>query len=87
MRLFAPRALDVSFAAAPAAHGPLSVAEGRLDPRLLFWFQADPAWERLAGTASGAFEESRKDQKRTREQSLKPEEAKEKKKGTCSNKI
>ena len=83
MRFFAPRALDVSIAAAPAAHGPLSVAEGRLGPRLLLWFQADPAWERLAGTASGAFEESRKDKKRTREQSLKPEEAKEKKKGIC----
>ena len=76
MRFFAPRTLDVPIAAAPAAQGPLSFAEGRLDPRLLLWLQADPAWERLAGTASGAFEEAKKNKKRTREQCLQPEEAK-----------
>ena len=56
MRFFAPRALDVPIAAEPAAQGPLSLAEGRLDPRLLLWLQTDPAWERLAGSASGAFD-------------------------------
>ena len=85
MRFFAPRALDVSIAAAPAAHGPLSVAEGRLDPRLLLWFQADPAWERLAGTASGAFEESKKNKKRTRKQCLEPEGRRRIKRGLASS--
>ena len=82
MRFFASRALDVPIAAAPAAQGPFSVAEGRLDPRLLLWLQADPARERLAGTASVAFEEAKKNKKRTSNQCLEPEEAKKNKKRT-----
>ena len=56
MQFLAPRELHVPIAAEPAAEGPLSLAEGKLDPRLLLWLQNDPAWERLAGSASGAFD-------------------------------